>query len=195
MFYFRNNFNKRSVGTKTYRIDQLPNLSNRSILQYVFTINAMNFISLDDGKAGKKASKKDREKLGLDQANKGKKASKAAAAGEPKDAMQKVDVCVSWLNIHQCLYNLYANFSYKIQLEKAKQDDALDDLSDVLGDLKGMANEMGSELDKLVFSFYVYVVEITISVIFFCAHVILVNLTWPVSYHLLLVVTCYLVYT
>ncbi|XP_076889854.1 putative SNAP25 homologous protein SNAP30 [Bidens hawaiensis] len=87
-------------------------------------INAMNFVSLDDGKAGKKASKKDREKLGLDQSNKGKKASKAAASGEPKDAMQKVD------------------------LEKAKQDDALDDLSDVLGDLKGMANEMGSELDK-----------------------------------------------
>ncbi|KAL9996662.1 putative target SNARE coiled-coil domain-containing protein [Helianthus debilis subsp. tardiflorus] len=80
--------------------------------------------SRDDGKGGKKASKKDREKLGLDQQHKGKKASKAAASGEPKDAMQKVD------------------------LEKAKQDDALDDLSDVLGDLKGMANDMGSELDK-----------------------------------------------
>ena len=35
-----------------------------------------------------------------------------------------------------------------IQYEKAKQDDALEDLSDILGDLKGMAISMGSELDK-----------------------------------------------
>ncbi|KAH0921451.1 hypothetical protein HID58_021469 [Brassica napus] len=32
--------------------------------------------------------------------------------------------------------------------EKAKQDDGLSDLSDILGDLKGMAIDMGSELDK-----------------------------------------------
>ncbi|KAI3730717.1 hypothetical protein L1987_61892 [Smallanthus sonchifolius] len=78
----------------------------------------------DEGKAGKKASKKDREKLGLEQPQKGKKVSKAAASAEPKNAMQKVD------------------------LEKEKQDDALDDLSSVLGDLKGMASDMGTELDK-----------------------------------------------
>ncbi|GJN21202.1 hypothetical protein PR202_gb08661 [Eleusine coracana subsp. coracana] len=36
----------------------------------------------------------------------------------------------------------------KVQLEKKKQDDALDDLSGVLGQLKGMAVDMGSELDR-----------------------------------------------
>ncbi|XVF85841.1 hypothetical protein PTKIN_Ptkin17bG0150100 [Pterospermum kingtungense] len=36
----------------------------------------------------------------------------------------------------------------KVELEKAKQDDALSDLSNILGDLKGMAAEMGSELDR-----------------------------------------------
>lgn len=35
-----------------------------------------------------------------------------------------------------------------MQQEKAKQDDGLSDLSDILGDLKGMALDMGSELDK-----------------------------------------------
>lgn len=35
-------------------------------------------------------------------------------------------------------------------MEKNKQDDALSDLSDILGDLKGMATEMGSELDRLL---------------------------------------------
>jgi len=33
-------------------------------------------------------------------------------------------------------------------LEKTKQDDALDDLSNILGDLKGMAVDMGSELER-----------------------------------------------
>ncbi|KAK1415993.1 hypothetical protein QVD17_31781 [Tagetes erecta] len=77
----------------------------------------------EDWKAKKKAGKEQREKLGLDHGHKGKKASKAAS-GEPKDAMQKVE------------------------LEKEKQDEALDDLSSVLGDLKGMASDMGSELDR-----------------------------------------------
>ena len=36
----------------------------------------------------------------------------------------------------------------KIDYEKAKQDDALSDLSDILGDLKGMAISMGTELDS-----------------------------------------------
>ncbi|KAJ9554237.1 hypothetical protein OSB04_018282 [Centaurea solstitialis] len=67
-----------------------------------------------------KHHKEDREKLGL--APKGKKGAKGGP--QPKDAMQKVE------------------------LEKQKQDEALDDLSDVLGDLKGMASEMGSELDR-----------------------------------------------
>ncbi|KAF8686670.1 hypothetical protein HU200_043501 [Digitaria exilis] len=36
----------------------------------------------------------------------------------------------------------------KVQIENKKQDDALDDLSGVLGQLKGMAVDMGSELDR-----------------------------------------------
>lgn len=33
-------------------------------------------------------------------------------------------------------------------MEKVKQDDALSDLSNILGELKEMAVDMGSELDK-----------------------------------------------
>lgn len=36
------------------------------------------------------------------------------------------------------------------QVEKAKQDDTLDDLSNLLGDLKNMALDMGSEIERLV---------------------------------------------
>ncbi|KAL8142319.1 hypothetical protein V2J09_015351 [Rumex salicifolius] len=36
----------------------------------------------------------------------------------------------------------------KIEMEKEKQDDVLDDLSSILGDLKGVAFEMGSELNR-----------------------------------------------
>ncbi|KQJ94564.1 SNAP25 homologous protein SNAP33 [Brachypodium distachyon] len=36
----------------------------------------------------------------------------------------------------------------KVEVEKAKQDDALSDLSDILSDLKGMAIDMGSEIDR-----------------------------------------------
>ena len=36
----------------------------------------------------------------------------------------------------------------QVEYEKAKQDDALSDLSNILGDLKGMAVDMGSELDR-----------------------------------------------
>lgn len=34
------------------------------------------------------------------------------------------------------------------QMEKAKQDDGLSDLSDLLGELKSMAVDMGSEIEK-----------------------------------------------
>lgn len=37
------------------------------------------------------------------------------------------------------------------QVEKAKQDDALSDLSNLLGELKDMALDMGSEIGRLVF--------------------------------------------
>ncbi|ONK55667.1 uncharacterized protein A4U43_UnF360 [Asparagus officinalis] len=36
----------------------------------------------------------------------------------------------------------------KVQVEKAKQDDALSDLSNLLGDLKNMAVDMGSEIER-----------------------------------------------
>ncbi|XP_050236296.1 putative SNAP25 homologous protein SNAP30 [Mercurialis annua] len=35
-----------------------------------------------------------------------------------------------------------------VEQEKAKQDDALSDLSNILGDLKGMAADMGSEIER-----------------------------------------------
>ncbi|KAL9421136.1 hypothetical protein AB3S75_038657 [Citrus x aurantiifolia] len=41
-----------------------------------------------------------------------------------------------------------ANAMQKVEMEKAKQDDALSDLSNILGDLKGMAVDMGGELDR-----------------------------------------------
>lgn len=43
------------------------------------------------------------------------------------------------------LWNLPVCY-YQNQVEKAKQDDALSDLSNILGDLKNMAVDMGSEL-------------------------------------------------
>lgn len=36
----------------------------------------------------------------------------------------------------------------KVEMEKAKQDDALSDLSDILTELKGMAVDMGSEIER-----------------------------------------------
>ncbi|XP_019454953.1 PREDICTED: putative SNAP25 homologous protein SNAP30 [Lupinus angustifolius] len=69
------------------------------------------------------ASKEDREKLGLAPVPKGRSAP-TTPPNESANAYQKIDV------------------------EKAKQDDALSDLSDILGDLKGMAVNMGSELDR-----------------------------------------------
>lgn len=39
-----------------------------------------------------------------------------------------------------------------LQVENAKQDDAFSDLSNILGELKGMALDMGSEIDRFVFS-------------------------------------------
>ncbi|TKY69599.1 putative SNAP25-likeous protein SNAP30 [Spatholobus suberectus] len=68
-------------------------------------------------------SKEEREKLGLAPLPKGRSAP-TTPPNEPANAYQKVDV------------------------EKAKQDDALSDLSDILGDLKGMAVDMGSELER-----------------------------------------------
>ncbi|XP_052144514.1 SNAP25 homologous protein SNAP33-like [Oryza glaberrima] len=76
---------------------------------------------VSDDSFKKKASHiEQREKLGLSPS--GKSANRSYA--EPTTAMEKV------------------------QVEKQKQDDALDDLSGVLGQLKVMACDMGSELDR-----------------------------------------------
>ncbi|PNY12543.1 SNAP25-like protein [Trifolium pratense] len=69
-------------------------------------------------------NKEDREKLGLAPLPKGGRSAPTTPPNESATAYQKID--------H----------------EKAKQDDALSDLSDILGDLKGMAISMGTELDN-----------------------------------------------
>ncbi|GAA0156197.1 hypothetical protein Leryth_001574 [Lithospermum erythrorhizon] len=69
----------------------------------------------------KPASKEQRENLGVAPAHKSRS---RVPPLEPTNAMQK------------------------IELEKAKQDDALSDLSNLLGELKFMATDMGSELDR-----------------------------------------------
>ncbi|CAN4122102.1 unnamed protein product [Withania somnifera] len=79
--------------------------------------------SKDDNTVKAKGSASEREKLGLSNGKKGKSAS-TTPPPESMNAMQQVE------------------------FEKAKQDDALSDLSNILGDLKGMAVDMGSELDK-----------------------------------------------
>ncbi|KAL2349176.1 hypothetical protein Fmac_003176 [Flemingia macrophylla] len=68
-------------------------------------------------------NKEDRQKLGLAPVPKGRSAP-TTPPNEPNNVYQKVD------------------------MEKSKQDEALNDLSDILGDLKGMAIGMGSELDR-----------------------------------------------
>ncbi|XP_050374043.1 putative SNAP25 homologous protein SNAP30 [Argentina anserina] len=72
----------------------------------------------------KHASKEQREKLGTSPAPKGSRSAPRTPPPEGASAIQQVEA------------------------EKAKQDDALSDLSNILGDLKGMATEMGSELER-----------------------------------------------
>uniref|UniRef100_A0A5B6YIG8 t-SNARE coiled-coil homology domain-containing protein n=1 Tax=Davidia involucrata TaxID=16924 RepID=A0A5B6YIG8_DAVIN len=79
-------------------------------------------ITKDDNFKGK-ATKEQRQKLGLAPLPKGRVTS-STPPPEPTNALQKVEV------------------------EKAKQDDSLSDLSNILGDLKGMAVDMGGELDR-----------------------------------------------
>ncbi|KAL4015771.1 hypothetical protein IC575_023369 [Cucumis melo] len=79
-------------------------------------------ITADHSSGKTENNKEQREKLGL---STGKKQSATKTPpSEPSGAMQKVEV------------------------EKEKQDDALSDLSNILGDLKSMAVDMGSELDR-----------------------------------------------
>ncbi|KAI9124794.1 hypothetical protein K1719_004121 [Acacia pycnantha] len=73
-------------------------------------------------KTDEKQRKEEREKLGLSD-GKGMAASKTPPS-EPMNAYQK------------------------IQMEKNKQDNALDGLSNILGDLKGIAVDMGTEIGR-----------------------------------------------
>ncbi|KAA8529368.1 hypothetical protein F0562_033833 [Nyssa sinensis] len=78
-------------------------------------------ITKDENSRGK-PNKEQREKLGLAPIPKGRATSRTPP--EPTNALQEVEV------------------------EKAKQDDALSDLSNILGELKGMAVDMGTELNS-----------------------------------------------
>lgn len=108
-------------------------------------------------KTGKKDihNKEDREKLGLAPVPKGRSAP-TTPPNESDSAYQKVDVsalfyvmlCLLSIGFSQVTFSLYYLVVLLKQYEKAKQDDALSDLSDILGDLKGMAIGMGSELDR-----------------------------------------------
>ncbi|XP_027121580.2 SNAP25 homologous protein SNAP33 [Coffea arabica] len=80
-------------------------------------------ITRDDPVYRKGSHLEQREKLGLTSAPQGRSNSRAPPA-EPTTALQKVEV------------------------EKVKQDDALSDLSNILGELKEMAVDMGSELER-----------------------------------------------
>ncbi|CAA0828739.1 Putative SNAP25 homologous protein SNAP30 [Striga hermonthica] len=76
----------------------------------------------DDNERGKRSTQDQREKLGLSQGEKVK--GSRSTPPEPTDAIQH------------------------IEHEKMKQDDALSDLGGILGELKGMAVDMGSELNR-----------------------------------------------
>ncbi|GAB4845417.1 SNAP25 ous protein snap33 [Ancistrocladus abbreviatus] len=80
-------------------------------------------IARDDPATRRGGHLEQREKLGLAPPPNGRPKSQTPPP-EPIDAFQKVEV------------------------EKAKQDDALSDLSDVLAELKGMAIDMGSEIER-----------------------------------------------
>ncbi|KAK1436485.1 hypothetical protein QVD17_02265 [Tagetes erecta] len=80
-------------------------------------------IMRDDPVQRKGAHLEQREKLGLTTSTKGQQHSRISPH-EPTNAMQKV------------------------KYEQAKQDDALSDLSNILGELKEMAVDMGSEIER-----------------------------------------------
>ncbi|KAJ4841436.1 hypothetical protein Tsubulata_009077 [Turnera subulata] len=80
-------------------------------------------ITRDDSPKRRGNHLEQREKLGLNRAPRGR-ASTRTPPPETTDAFQKVEI------------------------EKTKQDDALSDLSDILGELKNMAVDMGTEIDR-----------------------------------------------
>ncbi|KAI6686352.1 hypothetical protein NL676_032265 [Syzygium grande] len=68
----------------------------------------------------------------------------------PTNALQKVEVCdlTSLFHSDSSLLSICSQGFFGRQVEKAKQDDALSDLSNVLSELKSMAVDMGGELDR-----------------------------------------------
>lgn len=80
-------------------------------------------ITRDDSFKRRGNHKEQRERLGIAPAPRGR-SNPRQSSSEPTTALQKVEV------------------------EKAKQDDGLDDLSNILGDLKVMAVDMGSEIER-----------------------------------------------
>ncbi|XP_022736378.1 SNAP25 homologous protein SNAP33-like [Durio zibethinus] len=80
-------------------------------------------ITRDDSPKRRVGQLEQREKLGLNPVPRGQSKSRTPPP-EPTNAFQKVEV------------------------EKAKQDDALSDLSNLLGELKDMAVDMGSEIER-----------------------------------------------
>ncbi|KAL5726014.1 SNAP25-associated protein [Ranunculus cassubicifolius] len=81
-------------------------------------------ITSDEAFKKKQNHTEQREKLGIAPAPRGGKSNSRQPSAEPTTALQKVEA------------------------EKAKQDDGLDDISNILGDLKNMAVDMGSELER-----------------------------------------------
>lgn len=110
------------------------------------------------------AAKKDRnhakqkEKLGLAPAPKGSK-----NYAEPTSCMEKVEVrvflyptkLVPQITSEQSLID---RLHFVLQVEKQKQDDGLSDLSDILGDLKNMAVDMGSEIERFLLFHSIYMI-------------------------------------
>ncbi|KAM7256068.1 hypothetical protein ACFE04_011809 [Oxalis oulophora] len=80
-------------------------------------------VTSDASQQRKLASLEQREKLGVNHAPKGRSSTRTPPP-ETADAYQKVE------------------------FEKAKQDDALTDISDILGELKEMAIDMGTEIEN-----------------------------------------------
>ncbi|KAI3882420.1 hypothetical protein MKX03_001921 [Papaver bracteatum] len=88
-------------------------------------------ITSDDSSKAK-ASKQQREKLGITSIPKGPKNSRGSIF-ESSSAMRR------------SRYAIYLPYNDITRREKDKKDDALDKVSNILGDLKSMAIDMGSE--------------------------------------------------
>lgn len=119
----------------------------------------MIYYDTDDASYRRGAHLEQREKLGLNSAPKRRSADVRKPLPEPTNAYQKVEVCVfvslAWIRFHKLTMNSLLNVKLLVlclQVENAKQDDAFSDLSNILGELKGMALDMGSEIDRFVFS-------------------------------------------